>query len=90
LENQENFTTMDLIYTIKNLINRKAFTLSENQMLYIHQLFQEFFRRRVSAQKHSKKKQQMPQLHPQKRPYPVQSQRVPPPQMQESQNYQKV
>lgn len=43
IKEEPDFTTMDQIHTIKNLINRKAFTLTESQMSYIKELFEEFY-----------------------------------------------
>lgn len=41
-----DFTVMDQLNTIKSLINRKAFSLSENQIGFLHQKFNNFYKQR--------------------------------------------
>lgn len=69
IKDEPNFTIMDQIHTIKNLINRKAFTLSEKQMEYIHQLFNLFYNKRISVVGTDRRDLNMiPKLHPQTKP----------------------
>jgi hypothetical protein len=73
-EDEPDYTTMDMLHTIKNLINRKAFSLSETQLKYLHNKFKDFFFNRQSwyeqnqpesqSQQVSYKPKQAPTLHP--------------------------
>lgn len=59
---------MDKLHTIKNLINRKAFSLSEDQIFFIHNNFKDFYHtRRLWIETNLGQNQQyssMPTLHP--------------------------
>ena len=41
-----DYTVMDQLNAIKNLINRKAYSLNDNQIYYIHHKFQNLYRQR--------------------------------------------
>lgn len=78
-EDEPDYTTMDMLHTIKNLINRKAFSLSETQLEYLHNKFRDFFYNRQSwyeanqpdtqVQMASYQPKQAPTLHPPVQPY---------------------
>lgn len=68
-EDEPDFTTMDKLHTIKNLINRKAFSLSEDQIYFIHCSFKDFYHtRRLWLETHVKTGGP-PTLHPVAQPY---------------------
>jgi hypothetical protein len=43
---------MDQLHTIKNLVTRKSYTLSQAQINYLHKKFMNLFKQRVETAEH--------------------------------------
>jgi len=51
-QDDPDFTIMDQLHTIKNLVTRKAFSLSQAQIKYVHKKFKNLFKQRVVTLEH--------------------------------------